>query len=116
VIAPAVAWPTLLLPIEYALISQFLAFTFLYYADARAAIRGWTPSWYPMYRFILTFIVGSSIVLSLIGREKISHHFDSTHGLADRIHALQKVQEEQAAKEESEKREHLVEEAEAAEE
>ncbi|KAL9038805.1 MAG: hypothetical protein Q9180_002911, partial [Flavoplaca navasiana] len=43
VVAPAVAWPTLLFPIEYALISQFTAFTFLYFADARACVRGWTP-------------------------------------------------------------------------
>lgn len=117
VAAPAVAWPTLLFPIEYALISQFFAFNFLYYADARAAVRGLTPSWYPMYRFVLTFVVGGSIIISLISREKISHHFDPTHGLADRVHALQKVQEEQAAKEEAEKREELaIAEATAAEE
>ena len=87
-IAPAVAWPTLLLPAEYALITQFLAFTFLYYNDARAAIKGWTPPWYAMYRFILTFVVGASIVLSLIGRERLASHYDSKHGIAERVKAL----------------------------
>ena len=43
VIAPAVAWPTMLMPIEYALITQFLAFNFLYFADTRATVRGWAP-------------------------------------------------------------------------
>ncbi|RMZ86780.1 hypothetical protein DV736_g5996, partial [Chaetothyriales sp. CBS 134916] len=43
IIATAVAWPTLLLPAEVGLIAQFLAFTFLYYADARASTRGWAP-------------------------------------------------------------------------
>jgi len=38
VIAPAVAWPTIFMPVEYALITQFTAFTFLYFADARATV------------------------------------------------------------------------------
>jgi hypothetical protein len=88
VIAPAVAWPTLLLPAEYALISQFLAFTFLYYNDARAAVKGWMPPWYGMYRFVLTFVVGASIVLSLIGRERLASHYDSKHGITDKVRAL----------------------------
>jgi hypothetical protein len=71
VIAPAVAWPTLLMPVEYALITQFTAFTFLYFADARATVRGWFPAWYSTYRFVLTFIVGAAIVASLVGRGRI---------------------------------------------
>jgi hypothetical protein len=71
VIAPAVAWPTLLMPVEEALIMQFLAFIFQYFADARATVRGWCPPWYSMYRFVLTFIAGASLVLSLIGRGRI---------------------------------------------
>ncbi len=71
VIAPAVAWPTIYMPIEYALITQFAAFTFLYFVDARATVRGWAPPWYATYRFVLTFIVGASIVISLIGRGRI---------------------------------------------
>ncbi|KAF2841935.1 hypothetical protein M501DRAFT_916024, partial [Patellaria atrata CBS 101060] len=72
VVAPAVAWPTLLLPATTALIAQFFAFNFLYYADTRATVRGWTPGWYGTYRFVLTLIVGASIILSLIGRGEIS--------------------------------------------
>lgn len=82
------AWPTLLLPVEYALITQFLAFTFLYYNDARAAARGWAPHWYGMYRFVLTFVVGASIVASLIGRERIAQSMSTEHTLTEKIQAL----------------------------
>ncbi|KAF7592655.1 hypothetical protein BBP40_012618 [Aspergillus hancockii] len=98
VIAPAVAWPTLLFPVEYALISQFLAFTFLYYNDARAAAAGRAPHWYGMYRFVLTFIVGASIVASLIGREQIVNT-TTEHSITDKINALiflQKKEKEEA--------------------
>jgi hypothetical protein len=71
VIAPAVAWPTIFMPVEYALITQFLAFNFLYFVDARATVRGWFPPWYSTYRFVLTFLVGASIVVSLVGRGQI---------------------------------------------
>ncbi|CAL3963393.1 hypothetical protein PZA11_001025 [Diplocarpon coronariae] len=71
VIAPAVAWPTMFMPVEYALITQFFAFNFLYFADARATSRGWFPEWYSIYRFVLTFFVGASIVVSLVGRGRI---------------------------------------------
>ncbi|KKK20047.1 hypothetical protein ARAM_004468 [Aspergillus rambellii] len=100
VIAPAVAWPTLLLPVEYALISQFLAFTFLYYNDARAAAQGRAPHWYGMYRFVLTFIVGASIVASLVGREQISGIVSSKeHSITEKVSALlflQKKEKEEA--------------------
>ncbi|ODM22991.1 hypothetical protein SI65_00580 [Aspergillus cristatus] len=99
VVAPAVAWPTLLLPVEHALISQFLAFTFLYYSDARAAARGHAPSWYGMYRFVLTFVVGASIVATLIGREQIVNTISSEHSIKDKINALlflQKKEKEEA--------------------
>merc|ERR1712187_22793 len=99
VVAPAVAWPTLLLPVEHALISQFLAFTFLYYNDARAAARGHAHSWYGMYRFVLTFVVGASIVATLIGREQIVNTITSEHTIKDKINALlflQKKEKEEA--------------------
>ncbi|KAJ5815088.1 hypothetical protein N7474_006865 [Penicillium riverlandense] len=99
VLAPAVAWPTLLLPVEYALISQFLAFTFLYYNDARAAAAGRAPHWYGMYRFVLTFVVGASIVATLIGREQIQQTVSSEHTIKDKINALiflQKKEKEEA--------------------
>lgn len=82
------AWPTLLFPVEYALISQFLAFTFLYYNDARAAAAGRAPHWYSMYRFVLTFVVGASIVATLIGREQIQQTVSSEHSIKDKINAL----------------------------
>ncbi|CRG84795.1 hypothetical protein PISL3812_01990 [Talaromyces islandicus] len=87
-IAPAIAWPTLLFPVEHALITQFLAFTFLYYNDARAASRGLAPHWYGMYRFVLTFIVGASIVATLVGRERISQSETAEHTLTEKIQAL----------------------------
>jgi len=71
VLAPAVAWPTLLMPVQFALTTQFLAFTALYFADARAASRGWAPQWYTTYRFVLTFVVGGAIFISLVGRAKV---------------------------------------------
>lgn len=104
VVAPAVAWPTILLPIEYALISQFAAFTFLYYADARAVVRGWAPHWYSTYRFVLTFIVGASIVASLIGRGQIADQINKLPSPADRVRAIRDMQLEAMETEEREKR------------
>lgn len=108
VVAPAVAWPTMLLPMEYALITQFLAFNFLYFADARATVRGWTPAWYSTYRFVLTFIVGASIVVSLIGRGQIADKVGKLPGPADRLKALQDAQMENLEKEEQERRARMV--------
>ena len=110
------AWPTLLLPVEYALISQFLAFTFLYYADARSTVKGWCPHWYQTYRFVLTFIVGASIVASLIGRGRIADQVTKPPGPADRMKALRESQMEELEKEEYERRNRIVEEDEAEEE
>ncbi len=59
------------MPVQYALISQFAAFTVLYLADSRATQHGWTPPWYGTYRFVLTAIVGGAIFISLVGRAKI---------------------------------------------
>lgn len=101
VLATAVAWPTLLMPVEYALITQFCAFTLLYNADVRATYRGWTPSWYAMYRFVLTFIVGASIVVSLIGRGEVAdaekHRLPSA---VDRAKTLKDDAQEAFSKEE----------------
>jgi hypothetical protein len=74
VVAPAVAWSTILMPIEGALITQFMGFVALYYVDVRATKMGWTPDWYRTYRFVLTAIVGASIVLTLIGRGELPDH------------------------------------------
>lgn len=93
---------------EYALIAQFLAFNFLYFADARAAVRGWTPPWYSTYRFVLTFIVGASIVVSLVGRGQIADKIGRMPGPADRLKALQDAQMENLEKEEQERRARIV--------
>ncbi|KAF1834361.1 hypothetical protein BDW02DRAFT_550571 [Decorospora gaudefroyi] len=93
VVAPAVAWSTLLMPIEGALIAQFLGFVGLYYVDTRATYRGWTPNWYAVYRFVLTMIVGASIVITLIGRSELPDHVP---GSADRA----KVYKEEGSSEE----------------
>ncbi|EON96069.1 putative mitochondrial inner membrane protein 1 protein [Phaeoacremonium minimum UCRPA7] len=86
VIAPAVAWPTLLMPVQFALTAQFLAFTALYGADTRATYRGWAPPWYGTYRFVLTFIVGGAILISLIGREKIGADRPRLSNLREKLH------------------------------
>lgn len=83
VAAPAVAWPTLLMPVEYALIGQFSAFMGLYFFDSKASTRGWAPSWYGTYRFVLTFVVGSAIMVSLTGRARIGE--GGTSEAAERI-------------------------------
>jgi hypothetical protein len=93
IIATAVAWPTVLLSAEIGLITQFLAFTFLYYNDARAANRGWAPPWYGVYRFVLTFVVGASIVASLIGRGQIADLVTRPPGPADRYRELKMKQQ-----------------------
>ncbi|KAK7518667.1 uncharacterized protein IWZ02DRAFT_376398 [Phyllosticta citriasiana] len=104
VFAPAVAWPTILLPVEYALITQFVAFNFLYYADARATVRGWTPAWYTTYRFVLTFIVGASIVVSLIGRGQIVEKVGKLPNPVDRVLQLKETAEAALEKEEAARR------------
>ncbi|MDI1491863.1 MAG: hypothetical protein OHK93_003074 [Ramalina farinacea] len=108
VVAPAIAWPTMLLPIEYALISQFCAFTFLYFADARAVVRGWAPAWYSTYRFVLTFVVGASIVVSLIGRGQIADKINRLPSPADRVKALRDMQISEMEEEERYRRDKIV--------
>lgn len=98
-----------MLPAESALISQFLVFTFLYYSDSRACKRGWTPAWYDVYRFVLTFIVGTSIVVSLIGRGHISDRIGKSHGVGDRVKALRDQQYAELEDEEQVRRRLLAE-------
>jgi hypothetical protein len=85
------------MPIEGALITQFMGFVALYYVDIRATTKGWTPPWYRTYRFILTFIVGASIVLTLIGRGELPDHIP---GSVDRAKVFKVGSEESLAKEE----------------
>jgi len=100
VMAPAIAWPSVLLPVEYALISQFLAFNLLYYADSRACRNGWAPPWYGTYRFVLTFIVGAAIVVSLIGRGELIGRVGQLPTATDRYKATSEMQEQLKAEEE----------------
>lgn len=88
------------MPVEYALISQFCAFTFFYFFDARAVVNGWAPHWYSTYRFVLTFIVGASIVVSLVGRGQIADKINRLPSPADRVKRLRDIQFEAAEEEE----------------
>ena len=108
VFATAAAWPTILLPAEYALIAQFLVFNFLYYTDSRASKRGWAPAWYGVYRFVLTFVVGASIVMSLIGRGQIADQIGRLPGPTDRIRELQEWRESEMESEEQARRRMLA--------
>ncbi|KAK2038496.1 hypothetical protein LZ31DRAFT_533190 [Colletotrichum somersetense] len=116
VLAPMIAWPSLLMPVEYALTSQFAAFTFLYLADTRAKNKGWTPPWYGVYRFVLTAIVGASIFVSLVGRTKIGNaqpHIGES--LAESMHRAKGDQSRDWEKLEQEEKERLRKEKEEAE-
>jgi len=108
VIAPAVAWPTIFMPVEYALITQFFAFNFLYFADARASARGWFPAWYGIYRFVLTFFVGASIVISLIGRGRIAEHDSNIKSPADYVKEDKDKQWEALEREERQRHQALM--------
>lgn len=79
-------------------------------------MRGWAPSWYSTYRFVLTFVVGASIVVSLVGRGQITDKINRLPGPADRLKALREVQMENLEKEEMEMRQKMVAEDEEAEE
>ena len=116
VIAPAVAWPTIFMPVEYALITQFLAFNFLYFADARATVRGWFPPWYSTYRFVLTFIVGASIVVTLVGRGQIVRHDQTMRNPVDYIKQDRDAQWVALEHEERERRAKIAKEAEEGDE
>ncbi|KAJ6262788.1 hypothetical protein Dda_1345 [Drechslerella dactyloides] len=84
ILAPALAWPTVFMPYDIALLTQFLGFTGMYFADARATTLGWAPRWYMTYRFFLTFIVGACIVVTLISRSAIGVGGEITEGLRER--------------------------------
>ncbi|KAI5864117.1 hypothetical protein GGS23DRAFT_483192 [Durotheca rogersii] len=86
VLASVIAWPTLFMPMDFALTSQFAAFVLLYLADSRASVRGWAPPWYGIYRFVLTAIVGAAILISLIGRMKVGEAKPRLSGLSDKVH------------------------------
>lgn len=76
----------------------------MYFADANAVVRGWAPHWYTTYRFVLTFVVGASIVASLIGRGQIWDQINRLPSPADRVKKLRDMQLEAMETEEREKR------------
>jgi hypothetical protein len=93
------------MPVEYALITQFLTFNFLYFADARATAKGWFPAWYGTYRFVLTFVVGASIVFTLVGRGQIvSAEHTTLRTAVDYLKEDRDAQWEALEKEEKERR------------
>ena len=96
------------MPYEYALISQFVTFTMLFYADAQATVNGWVPHWYSSYRFVLTFVVGASIVLSLVGRGQIVDKLHRLPNPQDRVEKLKSIQAQEAEAEERYKQEKLL--------
>ncbi|PWY99580.1 hypothetical protein BCV70DRAFT_200516 [Testicularia cyperi] len=67
VLPVVLAWPTLLLQPQLALIGQWGAFVVAWFVDLRATTAGWVPKWYSTYRFWLTFAVGTSIIATLAG-------------------------------------------------
>ena len=117
VIAPMAAWPTIFFPIEWALTTQFLAFTGLYFADSRATTRGWAPAWYGPYRWVLTAVVGVAIFISLVGRAKVGQERSrlSSEELKNSILQRSALPKKDWTKEEEKERQRLHEEKEAAE-
>ncbi|GAB1318236.1 Mitochondrial inner membrane protein 1 [Madurella fahalii] len=118
VIAPAVAWPTIFMPIQWALVTQFLAFVSTYFVDSRATTKGWAPAWYGTYRFVLTAVVGAALLISLVGRAKVGegHMSLSTGELMDRIRPMAADQNRNWAKEEEEEKMRIQKEKEEEEE
>jgi len=112
ILAPAIAWPTTLMPIEYALITQFLAFNWLYFADANAATRGMAPNWYGVYRFVLTFVVGASIVATLVGRGQVSEYLGQPNSALHKVKEWRDERERLMAQEEEDKEKAMAEEGE----
>jgi hypothetical protein len=114
VLAPAVAWPTIFMPTEWALTTQFAAFCALYYADSRATVKGWVPPWYGTYRFVLTAVVGVALLISLVGRAKVGegHTRLTTAELKERIRGKPSAahQYRNWAKEEQQEKERIKEE------
>lgn len=96
-----VAWPTLLLGPQMALISQWAAYVGVWFIDLRATEQGWTPRWYSTYRFWLTAAVGSSIILTLAGTNyyDVSPSRSSQRGAGSKLAASIRAEAKQAMEE-----------------
>ncbi|KAF8542239.1 hypothetical protein BDD12DRAFT_825644 [Trichophaea hybrida] len=100
VVAPALAWPTVFLPLDYALLAQFVGFVGMYFADSQATTWGWAPRWYMTYRFILTFVVGACMIMTLIGRGQIGDAVTPTEGARKHLQDIRLRQREHVVQEE----------------
>ena len=78
-------------------------------------VNGWAPHWYSTYRFVLTFIVGASIVATLIGRGQIADQINRLPSPADRVKQLRDIQYQAAEEEEKAKRARIIAEGEGEE-
>ena len=96
------------MPIEYALIAQFLAFNFFYFQDAKASAAGYAPPWYGTYRFMLTFVVGATLVISLIGRGQIVEYTGHPSRPSDKIKQIRESQVMYLEKEEEERKRRMA--------
>ncbi|KIY70303.1 hypothetical protein CYLTODRAFT_451867 [Cylindrobasidium torrendii FP15055 ss-10] len=84
------AIPTLSFEPMTALTVQWLGFTALWYADARATSFGWTPKWYGQYRFYLSILVGTCILGSLFG----TSYYGPVAGHGFLTHELNEIRQE----------------------
>lgn len=100
-VGPVVGWSTLLLPLHEALLGQFAAFTALYFFDTSATTAGLAPGWYGTYRFVLTFVVGASILITLIGRGKIGDRVEHVPKPTEKLQKIREQQRQELQKEQS---------------
>lgn len=98
-VGPVVGWSTLLLPLHEALLGQFAAFTALYFFDTSATTAGLAPGWYGTYRFVLTFVVGASILLTLIGRGSIADRMEHVPKPTEKLQKIREHQRQELQKE-----------------
>jgi hypothetical protein len=91
----AIAWPTLMLAPQMALVCQWAGFVATWFIDLRATTQGWAPKWYSSYRFALTLFVGTSILATLAGTGYYAVDQSASSGVGRR---LRKASAEAAAK------------------
>ncbi|KAH9930258.1 uncharacterized protein B0H18DRAFT_994021 [Fomitopsis serialis] len=92
-------WSTLALQPVEALIAQWVAFTWLWWADLRATNAGWAPGWYSQYRFYLTLLAGTCIIGTLAATSywgPVGGHGLVSHDL-HMIRALRQKQDPESA-------------------
>ncbi|UZJ51621.1 hypothetical protein CBS101457_000941 [Exobasidium rhododendri] len=88
----ALAWPTLMLTPQLALVSQWGAYVVTWFIDLKATNAGWAPHWYSSYRFGLTAAVGLSIIATLAG----TNYYDADKSRSTRYGAGRKLAKQNA--------------------